>query len=131
PVGTGLVASLARPGGNITGVSNGGAELSGKNFELLKEVTPRIKRIAVLWNPENPAHPVMFREAQVAAEAMRLQIQSIRMSDADKQDRTLATKNEERPGGVIVLQDPTLQANRRQIVDFVARHRLPAMYERR
>ena len=131
PVGTGLVASLARPGGNITGVSNGAAELSGKNFELLKEVTPRIKRIAVLWNPANPAHPAIFREAQVAAAATRLQIQSIGVSDVDELDRALARMNEERPGGVIVLQDPMLQANRRRIVDFVALHRLPAMYERR
>jgi putative tryptophan/tyrosine transport system substrate-binding protein len=69
PVGTGLVASLARPGGNITGVSNGGAELSGKNFELLKEVTPRIKRIAVLWNPVNPAHP---RDVQRSASSGRV-----------------------------------------------------------
>src|SRR5262249_15938553 len=68
PVGTGLVASLARPGGNLTGVTNGGAELSGKSFELLTELATGVKRIAVLWNPANPIQPVAFREAQLAAE---------------------------------------------------------------
>ena len=131
PVGTGLVASLARPGGNLTGVTNGGAELSGKNFELLTELAPGVKRIAVLWNPANPALPVTFREAQVAAEAKKLQIQSVAVSDPNEVDRALATMNEERPGALLVLQDPMLQAHRRQIVDFVARNRLPAMYERK
>jgi ABC-type uncharacterized transport system substrate-binding protein len=131
PVGTGLVASLARPGGNLTGVTSGGAELSGKNFELLKELAPGIKRIAVLWNPANPIQPVMFREAQVAADAMRLQIQSIGVSDPNELDRALATINDERPGALLVLQDLMLLTHRKRIVDFVARNRLPAMYERR
>src|SRR5215510_5062963 len=103
PVGTGLVARLA----------------------------PGVKRIAVLWNPANPIQPVVFREAQVAAEAKRLQIQSVGVSDPNELDRALATMNEERPGALLVLQDLMLQAHRRQIVDFVARNRLPAMYERK
>src|SRR5262249_21222101 len=131
PVGTGLVASLARPGRNLTGVTNGGAELSGKSFELLTELATGVKRIAVLWNPANPIQPVAFREAQLAAEAKRLQIQSVGVSDPNELDRALATMNEERPGALLVLQDLMLQAHRRQIVDFVARNRLPAMYERK
>jgi len=131
PVGTGLVASLARPGGNLTGVTNGGAELSGKSFELLTELATGVKRIAVLWNPANPIQPVAFREAQLAAEAKRLQIQSVGVSDPNELDRALATMNEERPGALLVLQDLMLLAHRRQIVGFAAKSRLPAIYERR
>jgi len=131
PVGTGLVAGLARPGGNLTGVTNGGVELSGKSLELLTELAPGVKRIAVLWNPANPIQPVAFREAQVAAEAKRLQIQSVGVSDPNELDRALAAMNEERPGALLVLQDLMLLAHRGQIVDFVARNRLPAMYERK
>jgi len=131
PVGTGLVASLARPGGNLTGVTSGGAELSGKSLELLTELAPGVKRIAVLWNPANPIQPVAFREAQVAAEAKRLQIQSVGVSDPNELDGALATMTGERLGALLVLQDLMLQAHRRQIVDFVARNRLPAMYERK
>jgi putative tryptophan/tyrosine transport system substrate-binding protein len=131
PVGTGLVASLARPGGNLTGVTSGGAELSGKSLEPLTELAPGVKRIAVLWNPANPIQPVAFREAQVAAEAKRLQIQSVGVSDPNELDGALATMTGERLGALLVLQDLMLQAHRRQIVDFVARNRLPAMYERK
>jgi putative ABC transport system substrate-binding protein len=112
-------------------VTSGGAELSGKTFQLLTEVAPGVKRIAVLWNPENPIQPVVFREAQVAAEAKRLQIQSVGVSDPAELDRALATMNEERPGALLVLQDLMLQAHLRQIVDFATRSRLPAMYERK
>src|SRR5215475_6300453 len=131
PVGTGLIASLARPGGNLTGVTSGAAELSGKNVELLTELAPGVKRIAVLWNPANPIQPMAFREAQVAAEAKRLQIQSVGVSDPSELDRALATMNEERPGALLVLQDLMLLAHRRQIVGFAAKSRLPAIYERR
>jgi ABC-type uncharacterized transport system substrate-binding protein len=131
PVGTGLIASLARPGGNLTGVTSGGTELSGKNFELIKELAPGIRRVAVLWNPANPIQPVMFRETQVAAEAMRMQVQSVGVSDPNDLDRALAAMNEERPGALLVLHDLMLLAHRRRIVDFVARIRLPAVYERK
>jgi len=131
PVGTGLVASLARPGGNLTGVTSGGAELSGKTFELLRELAPGVKRIAVLWNPANPIQPVMFRETQVAAETMRMQVQSIGVSDPNELDAALATMTGERPGALLVLQDPMLLTHRRRIVDLVAKIRLPAMYERK
>src|SRR5262245_893631 len=131
PVGTGLIASLARPGGNLTGVTSGAAELSGKNVELLTELAPGVKRIAVLWNPANPIQPVMFRETQVAAEAMRIQVQSVGVSDHNELDSALATITGERPGALLVLQDNILLANRKRIIDFVAKIRLPAMYERK
>ena len=131
PVGTGLVVSLARPGANLTGVTSGGVELSGKSLELLRELAPGTKRIAVLWNPANPIQPVMFRETQVAAEAMRMQVQSVGVYDPNKLDGALTMMTGERPGALLVLQDTMLQTHRRRIVDFVARIRLPAMYERK
>src|SRR5262245_18045903 len=131
PLGTGLIVSLARPGGNLTGVSSGGAALSGKTLGLLKELAPGIKRIAVLWNPANPIQPVMFRETQVAAEAMRIQVQSVGVSDANELDMAVATMTGERAQAMVVLQDPMLQANRRRIVDSAASLRLPAVYERK
>ncbi len=131
PVGTGLVASLARPGGNLTGVTSGGAELSGKSLELLKEVVPGVTRIAVLWNPANPVTPVMFRETQVAADSLKVKLQSVRVSDPNDFDSAFAAITQERRGALLVLQDTMLQAHRRWILDFVGKNRLPAMYERK
>jgi putative ABC transport system substrate-binding protein len=131
PLGTGLIASLARPGGNLTGVTSGGAALSGKTLELLKELAPGVKRIAVLWNPANPIQPVMFRETQVAAETMRVQVQSVGVSDPNELDAAFAAMTGERVDAMVVLQDLMLQANRRRIVASAARLRLPAVYERK
>lgn len=130
PVGTGLIASLAQPGGNVTGLTSGAAELSRKTVELLKEVFPEVVRIGVLWNPSNPIQPVMFRETQVAAEKLKMRLQSFGASDAGDLDGTLATIRKERPEALIVLQDLMLQAHRSRILDFVATMRLPAVYER-
>jgi len=131
PVGTGLIASLARPGGNLTGVTTGGAELSRKSLELLREVVPEVTRIAVIGNPANPVIPIMIRETRVAAQALDVQIQTVEASDRDTLDRAFATMSRERPGGLLVLQDPVLHAHRQRIVDFAAKNRLPAMYERK
>jgi len=131
PLTTGLIASLARPGGNLTGVTSGGAALSGKTLALLKELAPGITRIAVRWNPENPIQPVMFRETQIAADAMRIQVQSVGVSDPNELDEALATMTGQRAEALVVLQDLMPQANRRRIVDSAARLRLPAMYERK
>ena len=131
PLGTGLIASLARPGGNLTGVTSGGAALSGKTLELLRELTPGIKRIAVLWNPSNPIQPVMFRETQVAAETMRIHVQSVGVSDPNDLDAAFATIAGERAEAMVVLQDLMLQANRRRIVNSAVSLRLPNVYERK
>lgn len=114
PVGTGLIASLARPGGNVTGVTTGGAELSQKTLQLLRELVPGVTRIAVLWNPANPVLPVMFRETQVAAQALAVQLQSVRVSDPNELDTAFGEMTSARPGALLVLQDPMLHANRKQ-----------------
>ena len=131
PVGTGLIASLARPGGNLTGVTSGGAALSGKSVELLKELVPGVTRIAVLWNPSNPVQPVVFREAQVAAEKLNIRLQSVGVSDPNDFDSAFAAITQERPGALLVIQDLMFLVHRKRIVDFVATIRVPAMYERK
>lgn len=131
PVGTGLIDGLARPGGNLTGVTSGGAELSRKSLHLLTELVPGVARIAVLWNPASPPQLVMFRETQLAADLLKVRLQSIRVSDPAELDSALSALLQQRPDALLVLQDPMLQAHRRRIVDFAAKARLPAMYERK
>jgi putative ABC transport system substrate-binding protein len=131
PVGTGLVTSLGRPGGNLTGVTSGGAALSRKSLELLRDLVPGARRIAVLWNPANPVQPVMFRETQLAAETLKMQLQSVRASDSNDLASAFDAMRREHPEALLVLQDPMLQAHRTRILDFVAKLRLPAVYERR
>lgn len=130
PVGTGLVASLSRPGANLTGVTSGGAELSRKSLQLLKELAPRAQHVAILWNPASPPQLVMFRETQVAADALKLRLQSVRASDPSEFENAFGSIHNARPDALLVLQDPMLQAHRSEIIDFVSKIRLPTMYER-
>ena len=131
PVETGLVASLARPGGNLTGVTSTVPELSGKTLELLREIVPRVARVAVLWNPVNPANAIMVRQTQVAARAFGVQLQSLEVRDANELESAFAAIIKERTRAFLVLAEPLFLTHRKQIVDFAAKHRLPAMYERR
>jgi putative ABC transport system substrate-binding protein len=129
PVQSGLVASLNRPGGNVTGLSIFAPELEGKRLELLKEAVPRLSRVALLWNPANPALTVIFQETQIAAQALRLTLQPVvevrRVTDFENAFSTIAGA---RPQALVVLVDRLLLAHRRRIVDFAANSRLPAMY---
>jgi putative ABC transport system substrate-binding protein len=125
----GLVASLARPGGNVTGLTLFGPELEGKRMELLKQAVPRLSRVALLWNPANPAVVDVFKQTQIAAEALRLTPQPVvevrRVEDFDLAFATIASA---RPHALVVIIDRFLLAHRRRIVDFAANRRLPAMY---
>ncbi len=129
PVQSGLVASLNRPGGNVTGLSIFAPELEGKRLELLKEAVPRLSRVALLWNPANPALTVIFQQTQIAAQALRLTLQPVvevrRVTDFENAFSTIAGA---RPQALVVLVDRLLLAHRRRIVDFAANSRLPAMY---
>jgi putative ABC transport system substrate-binding protein len=131
PVGTGLISSLARPGGNLTGVTSGGAALSGKSLELLTDLVPGVTRIAVFWNPSNPVLPVVFRETQLAAEKLNIRLQSVGVSDPNDFESAFAAITQERPGALLVLQDLVFQTHRKRIVELVAKTGLPAMYERK
>jgi putative ABC transport system substrate-binding protein len=128
PVGDGFVSSLARPGGNITGLTNIAPELSGKRLELLKEAVPRASRIAVLWNPVIQQRIIEFKEAQAAARALGLQLQSVEARAANDLEPAFSAMTEGRANAFIVLGDAMFNANRPRILDLAAKSRLPAMY---
>jgi len=128
PIGTGLVASLARPGGNITGLTSIAAELEGKRLELLREVIPKLSYIAVLWNPASPFSVVAEKEVQAAAQVLRMRVQSLGVRAPEELEDAFAAIVRERPGALLVLADRVFLHNRTRIVDFEAKHCLPGVY---
>ena len=132
PVEAGLVESLARPGGNVTGITNLSRELGGKRLELLKEAVPKVARVAVLYDPANPASVLEVKEVlPVAARALRLTIQPWEVRAADGFERVFAALNKQRPDGLYVLGGPLMNANQKRIVGFALKSRLPSMYSSR
>jgi putative tryptophan/tyrosine transport system substrate-binding protein len=129
PVGAGFVASLARPGGNITGLAIMHTELSGKRLEMLVQALPTARRIALLANPANPATPVMRRETEARASAIGVQILPLEASDPERLADVLAAAAQKHPDALVVLGDPMFFANRRPLLAAAARHRLPAIWE--
>ena len=128
PVAVGLIASLARPGGNITGLASISGELVGKQLELLKEVAPKITRVAVLQNPSNDSHPHMLRQAEGAARALGVQLHNVQARTSPEIDAAFAAMRSQRAGGVLVLRDPLFLTQRTQIAALAAKDRLPAVY---
>ena len=129
PVGTGFVASLARPGGNVTGLSALSPELSGKRLGLLREVVPGLARVAIIWNPDVRGALFDYKETEAAARSMRLQLQSVEVSRGEDLDRAFSAVTNQRAQALIVqTPNPVLFANRSQIVSFAQRNRLPSMY---
>ena len=131
PVEAGLIESLARPGGNVTGVTNLGTELGGKRLELLKEAVTKVARVAVLYVPANPSHVLNVKEVlPVAARALKLTIQPWEIRAADDIDRVFAALNKQRPDGLYVTGSPPMGANRKRIADFALKSRLPSVSNR-
>ena len=120
-------ASLARPGGNLTGLVDTSPELSGKRLEILKEILPTISRIAVLWNGANAVKRLDFKETEAAAQALGLRLQSLEVKASDDFDGKLKAATL-RAAALVVLQDAFISANTKSIVDFTVHQRLPAMY---
>jgi putative ABC transport system substrate-binding protein len=129
PVGTGLVTSLARPGGNLTGVSDMAIDLSAKRLELLKAAVPELKRVAVLWNAADPGMVARFREIEAAARVLRVGLQSVEVRNTLDFEPAFATIARERPDALFVVSEVLTLNHRCQVLDFAAQHRLPAMYE--
>jgi putative ABC transport system substrate-binding protein len=127
PVGIGLVASLARPGGNVTGLSDLHADLVPKRLQLLRDVVPSASRLAVMSNPANPAHPLQLKDIQAAAPALRVTLLSLEIKGPDDIDRAFATIGKERPGGLLVLGDRMLGTHRKRIAALAFQSRLPAI----
>jgi putative tryptophan/tyrosine transport system substrate-binding protein len=128
PVASGLVASLARPGGNITGLSIVAVELSGKRLELLKEAVPSVTRVAFLWDSANPAQAPQWKEAQAAAQALRLHLQSLEVRSSNDFDSAFEAALRDRAQALVTTPAALLGAHLKRIVEFAAKNRLPAMY---
>lgn len=129
PVATGLVASFARPGGNITGVSALETELSGKRLEVLKETFPKLARVAVLWNAADFGMTLKFREIELAAKALRVTVQASAVREPKDFENVFAEMLRKRPDALFVITDPLTQLNRKQLLELAIKSRLPAMYE--
>ncbi|MGH7264982.1 MAG: ABC transporter substrate-binding protein [Candidatus Rokuibacteriota bacterium] len=128
PVAHGLVASLARPGGNLTGLSDFHPGLVTKRLELLKEVVPSVTRVAVLWNPANLSNARELKDLQTAAPALGLTLLSLEVGRSEDIDRTFTTIEKERPGGLLLLGDPVISPPMRRIAAFAVKRRIPASY---
>jgi ABC-type uncharacterized transport system substrate-binding protein len=131
PVGTGFVASLARPGGNVTGLTGISSELSAKRLELLKEVVPGLSRVAIVWNPDLRGAVFEYKETASAARALRLQLQAVEVNRADDFDRAFSALTTGRAEALIVVPSPLAFANRGQITSLAQKHRLPTLYGQR
>jgi putative ABC transport system substrate-binding protein len=128
PVGTGLVASLARPGGNVTGLSSLSPELSGKRLELLREAVPGLSRVAFLWNPDIRGAVLDYKETEGAAGSLHLQLQSVEVVRAEDLDRAFSAVTKQRAQALVFSAGTIGFANRGQVASFAQRNRLPSMY---
>ena len=131
PLGAGLVASLARPGGNITGLSLLASDLSGKRLEILKEVVPGLTQVAVLWNPANPASPSAWHETQTAARALGLRLHSQDVRGLQDFEGAFARLPQARPEALLILSDTLIGMRRAQIVEFITQQHLPSVFPTR
>jgi ABC-type uncharacterized transport system substrate-binding protein len=128
PVGNGFVASLARPGGNITGVSTLAPEISGKQLELLKEIVLRLSRVAVLGNSNEPGNAQALREVEVAAGAFGVQLQHLDVRDPKDIETAFRAVNKGRADAILMLNSPVLNPHRTQVVNLAVKSRLPVIY---
>jgi putative tryptophan/tyrosine transport system substrate-binding protein len=131
PVGNGFVASLARPGGNITGLSTLAPEISGKQLELLKEIVPKLSRVAVLGTSTRPGNAQSLRELELAAGTFGVRLQYLDVLSSKDIETAFRAASKGRAEAVLVLGGPVLNSHRTQIADLAAKNRLPAIYERR
>jgi ABC-type uncharacterized transport system substrate-binding protein len=128
PVGNGFVASLARPGGNITGLSTLAPELSGKQLELLKEIVPNLSRVAVFNNSTNPGNVLVLREIELAAEALKVKVQTLDLLNPRDIEPAFRTASKERNEAVIVAGSAMISSNRSQVVKSAVKNRLPTIF---
>jgi len=128
PIGTGLIESLAHPGGNITGLSGMVMDLEAKRLELLREVIPALSHVAVFWNPVSPLQVNSEREVHAAAGALKMKVLSLGVQAAEQFDNAFVTIRKERPGALLVLPDRLFLHNRARIMKFATKQHLPGVY---
>jgi putative ABC transport system substrate-binding protein len=129
PVGTGLVDSLARPGGHITGISDVSAEVTPKRLQLLKEMAPRLHLVAMLWNAADPGMTLRYRAAEAGAKVMGISVQPLGVREPNDFDQAFAEMNNNMPDAILMVSDVLTSLNRKRVFEFAATHRLPAIYE--
>ncbi len=125
PVGTGLVPSLARPGGNLTGLSSIAPDLEGKRLDILREVVPTLSHVAMFFNSLNPFHVASMRQAHAAAQAMGIKLQEHDIRKSEDLDGAFAAIRKERPDALLILADRVFLHNRQRMMDFTEEQRLP------
>ena len=131
PVAIGLVDNLARPGGNITGLSQIGGELNGKRLELLKEIVPQLSRVAVLWNPQNAGATISWKSIQLAARQLGVGLHSLEARSPNDFAKAFEDAARARAGGLIIIADPLFGGNLKRIADLAATNRLPSIFQTR
>jgi len=127
PVAIGLVESLARPGGNITGLSQIAPELAGKRLELLKEIVPKLSRVAVLWNPQGRTSTVAWKEIQLPARELGIKLHSLEVRSSNDFDKAFDDATKAGAGALVIMPDPVFVTNLKRIADFAATSRLPSI----
>jgi putative ABC transport system substrate-binding protein len=128
-VATGLIASLARPGGNVTGLTDESVQLSAKRMQLLKEVVPKAAVIAILWNVSDQGMTVRYREIEKAARILQVEVQAISVHEPNDFAVAFAKMTSRLPDAIFLVSDVFTRSNRKQVIEFAAAHRIPAMYE--
>jgi putative tryptophan/tyrosine transport system substrate-binding protein len=129
PVGTGVVTSLAHPGGNITGITTLASDLWPKRLELLKEIVPKLSRVAMIWNKGNAGMNLEAKATQEVAGPLAVALQDRGVKDPNELDVVFLAMTKDRPDGFLALMDPVLNSYQKQILDFLAQNRLPAVFE--
>jgi putative ABC transport system substrate-binding protein len=129
PVGLGLVASLARPGGNVTGLTNFTSELAGKRLEFLKEAVSRVSRVAVLWNPDGLSSALRMRETEIAAPSLGIKLQPVAVREVNDFEHAFAALKKERADALFPLRSPLISNQVKRIVELAAKNRVPGMYD--
>jgi len=129
PVATGLVDSVAQPGGHLTGISDVSVEVTPKRLQLLKEFAPDLRSVAMLWNADDPAMTFRYRASEAGAKALGISVQPLGVREPADFETAFAAMSRSLPGGILMVSDPLTNLNRKKVFEFASAHRLPAIYE--
>ena len=129
PIGTGLVDSLARPGGHLTGISDVSVEVTPKRLEFLRQIAPNLRRVAVLWNANDVGMTLRYRASEVGAQTLGIRVQPLGVREPDDFDQAFGAMSRDMPDAILMVADPLTTLNRKRVFEFAAAHRLPAIYE--
>jgi putative ABC transport system substrate-binding protein len=129
PVATGLVDSLAHPGGNVTGIADDAAALSTKRLSLLKSMVPKLRRVAMLWNKDDLGMSLRYQASARAAQGLDIEVQALGVREPDDFNDAFAAMTQRMPDAILMVSDALTLLNRKRVIEFAAEHRLPAVYE--